>query len=74
MPKRELQGIVVSAKSHKTVIVKVERRVSHKLYKKIVKVSKRYAAHDPDSKYSEGDVVNIIEHAPISKTKRWLVI
>lgn len=74
MPKRELQGIVVSSKSDKTVVVKVERKVRHPLYKKIVRLSKKYSAHDPENKCKEGDYVRIIEHSPISKTKKWLVL
>ena len=73
MPKRVLQGVVVSAKPDKTVIVKVERRFRHPLYKKTVKVSKKYAAHDAYNKYKEGDQVKIIESRPISKTKSWVV-
>jgi small subunit ribosomal protein S17 len=73
MPKRVLQGVVVSAKPDKTVIVKVERRFRHPVYKKTVKVSKKYAAHDPHNKYVEGDQVRIIESRPISKTKSWVV-
>ncbi len=74
MPKRILQGIVVSDKPHKTVIVKVERRFSHPVYKKTVLRSKKYAAHDENNKYKAGDKVRIIETAPISKTKRWAIL
>jgi small subunit ribosomal protein S17 len=74
MPRRILQGIVVSAKADKTLSVKVERRFMHPIYRKIVKLSKKYATHDPDNKYKEGDIVKIIEHRPISKTKCWKVL
>lgn len=74
MPKRELQGVVVSSKADKTVVVKVERRVRHPLYKKIIKLSKKYSAHDPENRCKEGDQVTIIEHRPISKTKKWAVV
>ncbi|MBP7189916.1 MAG: 30S ribosomal protein S17 [Rickettsiaceae bacterium] len=74
MPKRVLKGVVVSAKPDKTVIVNVERRFRHPIYKKIVRVSKKYAAHDADNKFNIGDEVSIIESRPISKTKTWVVI
>lgn len=74
MPKRVLQGVVVSDKSAKTVIVKVERRVSHPVYKKTVIRSKKFAAHDENGRFKIGDKVQIIESAPISKTKRWRVV
>ncbi|WP_341794457.1 30S ribosomal protein S17 [Rickettsia endosymbiont of Rhinocyllus conicus] len=74
MPKRVLQGVVISSKADKTVTVKVERRFKHPIYKKFIKVSKKYAAHDPNNKFQEGDKVNIIESHPISKTKTWVVI
>ena len=73
MPKRVLQGIVVSDKQEKTIIVLVERRVMHSVYKKYVKKSKKYAAHDPENKYKSGDSVTIQECRPISKLKRWEV-
>lgn len=74
MPKRILQGAVVSDKGNKTVIVKVERKIRHPLYNKIIRRSKNYAAHDEENKYKAGDVVRIAESKPISKTKRWVVI
>lgn len=74
MPKRVLQGVVVSDKAEKTVIVKVERRLRHPMYKKIIRSSKKYAAHDEQKKFRTGDKVSIIESAPISKTKRWRVV
>jgi small subunit ribosomal protein S17 len=74
MPRRVLSGVVVSDKGDKTVIVKVERRVQHPQYKKVIKLAKRYAAHDPDNKYHVGDRVQIRECRPISKTKTWEVL
>ncbi|CAK6507156.1 30S ribosomal protein S17 [Rickettsia helvetica] len=74
MPKRVLQGVVISSKADKTVTVKVERKFKHPVYKKFVKVSKKYAAHDSENKYQEGDKVSIIESRPISKTKTWIVV
>ncbi|OZG32245.1 MULTISPECIES: 30S ribosomal protein S17 [Rickettsieae] len=74
MPKRVLQGVVVSSKTDKTITVKVERRFKHPMYKKIVKVSKKYAAHDPENTYKDGDKVSIVESRPISKTKSWVVL
>ena len=74
MPKRLLQGVVVSDKTDKTIVVKVERRFTHPLYKKTVRRSKRYQAHDEDNRYRIGDLVSIEESKPISKTKRWVVI
>ena len=74
MPKRILQGTVVSDKGDKTVVVKVERRVKHPLYGKIIRLSKKYHAHDEDNAFSEGQVVRIEETRPISKTKTWRVL
>lgn len=74
MPKRVLQGVVVSDKGDKTIIVLVERRVTHPVYKKIVRMSKRYAAHDEQNKYRIGDTVRIQECRPISKRKSWEVL
>ena len=74
MPKRILQGTVVSNKCDKTVTVRVDRKFIHPLYKKIVLRSKKYAAHDQLNKYQIGDIVRIIESRPISKTKKWVVI
>lgn len=73
MPKRILQGVVVSSKAEKTITVKVERKFKHPIYKKFVRVSKKYAAHDPENKFQDGDKVSIIETRPISKTKTWKV-
>ncbi len=74
MPRRILQGTVVSDKGDKTVIVRVEKNVMHPLYKKYIKRHSRYAAHDPENKYKSGDSVSIIESRPISKTKKWVVV
>jgi small subunit ribosomal protein S17 len=74
MPKRILAGVVVSDSADKTVVIRVERKFKHPIYKKIVKVSKKYAAHDENNKYKVGDVVSIIESRPMSKTKSWAVL
>ena len=74
MPKRILQGVVVSAKQDKTVVVSVERQVMHPVYKKFVKKSKKFAAHDENNQCKEGDVVSIVESRPYTKTKTWTVI
>jgi small subunit ribosomal protein S17 len=74
MSKRVLQGVVVSDVCDKTVIVRVERRVMHPIYKKFVTHSKKYAAHDENNSYRSGDVVRIEESRPISKRKCWVVI
>jgi len=74
MPRRVLQGTVVSDKCDKTVTVLVERRVMHPIYKKYIRKSKKYAAHDETNSCKAGDVVSIIECAPISKRKRWTLV
>ena len=74
MPRRVLQGVVVSDKSDKTVTVLVERRVTHPVYKKIITRSKRYHAHDQANHHKVGDLVRIRECRPISKTKSWEVL
>jgi small subunit ribosomal protein S17 len=74
MPKRVLTGIIVSDKPEKTVVVKVERRVKHPLYGKIVKRSKKYHAHDEGNEFKAGETVRIEETRPISKLKTWTVI
>jgi small subunit ribosomal protein S17 len=74
MPRRVLQGTVVSSKADKTVTVRVDRRVTHPVYKKIISRSKKYHAHDEQNKCKEGDVVSIVECRPISKTKSWQVV
>ena len=74
MPRRVLQGTVVSDKNEKTVIVSVERRIMHPVYKKFIRRSKRFAAHDETNACKVGDVVMIRECRPISKSKRWEVV
>jgi small subunit ribosomal protein S17 len=74
MPRRVMQGTVVSDKPDKTIIVKVERRIVHPVYKKIIKRSKKFAAHDAENKHKTGDVVRIRECARISKSKTWEVV
>jgi small subunit ribosomal protein S17 len=74
MPKRILIGTIVSDKTDKTVVVKVERKVKHPLYGKIIRRSKKYHAHDEDNSFRTGEVVRIEETAPISKLKTWKVI
>ncbi|PZO87532.1 MAG: 30S ribosomal protein S17 [Sphingomonas sanxanigenens] len=74
MPKRVLTGQVVSDKTDKTVVVRVERKVKHPLYGKIIRRSKKYHAHDEANAYHTGDTVRIEETAPISKLKTWKVI
>jgi small subunit ribosomal protein S17 len=74
MPKRILQGTVVSDKNDKTIVVTVERRFTHPILKKTVRRSKKYHAHDEANSAKIGDVVQIEECAPISKNKRWTVV
>ena len=74
MPKRVLQGVVVSDKQDKTVVVRVERRFTHPVMKKTVRRSKHYHAHDEVNAYTAGDTVWIEEHKPISRLKRWAVV
>nr|WP_319382498.1 30S ribosomal protein S17 [uncultured Roseibium sp.] len=74
MPKRILQGTVVSNANDKTVTVNVERRFTHPLLKKTVRRTKKYRAHDESNQYKVGDTVQIEECAPISKNKRWTVV
>ncbi|MFN3688916.1 30S ribosomal protein S17 [Salinarimonas sp.] len=74
MPKRVLQGVVVSDKQDKTIVVKVERRYSHPLLKKTVRRTKNYHAHDENNVAKIGDVVLIEESAPISKLKTWRLV
>jgi small subunit ribosomal protein S17 len=74
MPKRVMQGTVVSDKNDKTVVVKVERRFTHPVMKKTVRMSKKYKAHDEANACKVGDTVLIQESAPISKDKRWVVL
>ena len=72
MPKRILQGVVVSDKNAKTIVVEVERRYTHPLLKKTVRRSKKYHAHDENNVFKVGDLVSIEESKPISKNKRWV--
>tara|TARA_B100000963_G_scaffold325402_1_gene311622 strand:- start:614 stop:871 length:258 start_codon:yes stop_codon:yes gene_type:complete len=74
VPKRILSGVVVSSNSNKTIIVDVTRRIKHKLYKKIIRQTKKYHAHDEKNEFNVGDNVSIIESKPISKLKKWIVI
>ena len=74
MSKRVLQGIVVSDACDKTVIVRVERRVMHPVYKKFITHSKKYAAHDEHNRFHAGDAAQIEESRPISKRKHWVVL
>jgi small subunit ribosomal protein S17 len=74
MPKRMLEGVVVSDKQDKTVVVRVERRFTHPVLKKTVRRSKKYYAHDEKNEFSVGDVVRIEERRPLSRLKRWEVI
>jgi small subunit ribosomal protein S17 len=74
MPKRVMQGVVVSDKNAKTVVVQVERRYTHPLLKKTVRRSKKFHAHDEADTHKVGDVVWIEESRPISKNKRWVVV
>ena len=71
---QRLVGKVVSDVMDKTLVVSVERLVKHKLYKKYIKQSKKYYAHDEDNSYKNGDMVEIIASRPLSKTKRWRVL
>jgi small subunit ribosomal protein S17 len=74
MPKRILQGVAMRDARDKTVIVRVERRVMHPVYKKFIMRSKKYAAHDEENRVKNGEVVRIEESRPISKRKRWVVL
>ena len=74
MPKRVLQGTVVSDKGDKTIVVLIERKVAHPMYGKIIRRSKKYHAHDETNAVKAGDVVRIEECAPLSKLKTWRVL
>ncbi len=74
MPKRVLQGTVVSDKNDKTIVVQVERRYTHPLLKKTVRRTKKYHAHDEGNIFKIGEMVSIQESPPISKNKRWVVL
>jgi small subunit ribosomal protein S17 len=74
MPKRVLQGVVLSDKQEKTIVVKVERRFTHPLLKKTVRRTKNYHAHDENGSAKAGDLVSIVETKPLSKLKRWALV
>ncbi len=74
MPKRLLSGVVISSNSNKTIVVRVTRRVKHKLYKKIISRSKNYHAHDENNEFKVGDNVSILESKPLSKLKTWIAV
>tara|TARA_Y100001970_G_C14102551_1_gene786306 strand:+ start:777 stop:1022 length:246 start_codon:yes stop_codon:yes gene_type:complete len=74
MPRRILSGVVVSSNANKTIVVDITRRIKHKLYKKIIRRTKKYHAHDENNEFKIGDTVSIIESKPISKLKKWRVI
>lgn len=74
MPKRILQGVVVSDKNDKTIVVQVERRFTHPVMRKTVRLTKKYHAHDEDNRCKQGDIVRIEECPPVSKKKKWVVL
>ena len=74
MPKKILTGVVVSDKPNKTITVLVERKFSHPVLKKVIKVRKKYNAHDENNKFKNGDIVSIIESKPFSKNKKFQVM
>tara|TARA_B100000902_G_scaffold381606_1_gene418316 strand:+ start:1299 stop:1535 length:237 start_codon:yes stop_codon:yes gene_type:complete len=74
MPKKILTGVVISDKPNKTITVIVERKFSHPVLKKVIKVKKKYNAHDENNKFKTGDKVSIIESKPFSKNKKFQVI
>ena len=74
MPKKQLEGIVVSDKMNKSIVVRVERRTRHPLYGKVIRKTKRYQAHDENNSAQDGDRVRIIESKPISKNKKWRLV
>jgi small subunit ribosomal protein S17 len=74
MPKRVMQGVVVSDKMDKSVVVRVERRVKHPVYKKFIRRTKKYVAHDEMNEVKAGDIVRIRECRPLSRSKRWEVL
>ncbi len=73
MPKKILRGKVVSNKMDKTIVIAIENRSSHPKYKKTVIKTKKFKAHDENNQCKEGDLVEVIEHSPLSKTKRWML-
>lgn len=74
MPRRIMQGVVVSDKMDKTIVVKIERKIKHPLYKKYIRRTKKYAAHDEANVAKIGDIVRIRECRPLSKQKHWEVL
>ena len=74
MPKKILQGTVISNKQDKTITVLVERKFKHPVLKKVIRRSKKYSSHDPDNQFNAGDKVRIMESKPISRLKRWVAI
>ena len=74
MPKRILQGVVVGDKADKTIVVRVDRRVRHPIYKKFVTRSNKFMAHDEGNQFKAGDAVRIEECRPLSRRKRWMVL
>ena len=74
MPKKILQGTVISDKQDKTITVLVERKFKHPVLKKVIRRSKKYSSHDPENKFNTGDQVKIMESKPISKLKRWVAV
>lgn len=72
--RKERKGVVVSDKQDKTITIAVERRTQHPKYKRVVKKTKKYKAHDEENVCNEGDIVRIMETRPLSKTKRWRLI
>mgnify|MGYP005666599927 FL=1 len=74
MPKKILQGTVISDKQDKTITVLVERKFKHPVLKKVIRRSKKYSAHDPENRFNTGDQVKIMESKPISKLKRWVAV
>ena len=74
MPKKILNGVVVSDKPNKTITVLVERKYQHPVFKKVMKARKKYNAHDEENKFKVGDDVEIVESRPYSKKKRWEVV
>ncbi len=74
MPKRVLRGTVVSDKADKSIVVRVERKIKHPLYKKYIMRSSKFMAHDEDNRHKVGDIVRIREYRPLSKRKHWEVV
>jgi small subunit ribosomal protein S17 len=74
MPRRIFEGVVVSDTNDKTVVVRVESKIKHPVYKKYILRSSKYSAHDPENQCKKGEIVKIIEGRPVSKSKRWHVV